>query len=498
MAWRGCWAIMARTHSAGTFRSSSNAVRLQEMLQAAGQSLNWTYSLLWQLCPKQEILVFADGYYNGAIGTRRMVHKAEADCLERSQQLMELYEYLSVGETNPRPPTALSPEDLTDCEWFYLLCASFTFPPGVGLPGKAFERQKPVWLSRANEVDRRVFSRTLLAKCAQIQTVVCIPLTDGVLEFGTTDWVEEDPALIQHAKSFFTGHHSHPVHNTRPNLSEHSTSNPEASATAAQQLFHYNQYDDGDDDEGDGEVPGSDSAEVGPGDTRCGNPTDPVDHWDMVAAETTAAEEEAGEREQQMEMEEDATSSIPQNLKHCSSVIFGAATIRDQSQGDAHYSQIISAILQHNPSQTEDSVSTGRRNRHYWGSAFSSWSPRRWGPPLAMQSAGTPQWLLKHAVRELPRLHSKWRGEASQHGRNGEENNSGFWKGTAPHEGTRVNHVLAERKRREKLNERFLVLRRMLPFVTKVSDYCLYISINRLMFKTIRYQNKYITSIWHP
>lgn len=146
--------------------------RLQSMLQAAAQTVEWTYSLFWQLCPKQRyiymcvcllcvcvcfsivnlkilfvcwscwcwrILVWRDGYYNGAIKTRKTVQPTEVTTeeatLHRSQQLRELYESLSsAGAGNParRPTTALSPEDLTESEWFYLMCVSFSFPPGVG------------------------------------------------------------------------------------------------------------------------------------------------------------------------------------------------------------------------------------------------------------------------------------------------------------------------------------------------------------------------------
>jgi hypothetical protein len=150
--------------------------RLQSMLQAAVQSVQWTYSLFWQICPQQgyvcnfytkerndqnstllikncdfafnyffmfiwwpRILVWADGYYNGAIKTRKTVQpmevSAEEASLQRSQQLRELYDSLSAGETNQparRPCASLSPEDLTESEWFYLMCVSFSFPPGVG------------------------------------------------------------------------------------------------------------------------------------------------------------------------------------------------------------------------------------------------------------------------------------------------------------------------------------------------------------------------------
>ncbi|KAG4981873.1 hypothetical protein JHK87_026622 [Glycine soja] len=203
---------------------------LQSMLQAAVQSVQWTYSLFWQLCPQQGILVWGDGYYNGAIKTRKTVQpmevSAEEASLQRSQQLRELYESLSAGETNPpcrRPCAALSPEDLTESEWFYLMCVSFSFPPGVGLPGKAYARRQHLWLTGANEVDSKTFSRAILAK-----TVVCIPLLDGVVEFGTMDKVQEDLSFIQHVETFFIDH-LNPLP-PKPALSEHSTSNPASSS----------------------------------------------------------------------------------------------------------------------------------------------------------------------------------------------------------------------------------------------------------------------------
>lgn len=58
----------------------------------------------------------------------------EEASLERSEQLRELYDSLATGDLNnpTRRPAALSPEDLTESEWFYLMCVSFSFPPGVG------------------------------------------------------------------------------------------------------------------------------------------------------------------------------------------------------------------------------------------------------------------------------------------------------------------------------------------------------------------------------
>lgn len=90
-------------------------------------------------CKLFRVLEWGDGYYNGEIKTRKTVQATELNTdqlgLQRSDQLRELYESLSLGETNSqatRPTAALSPEDLTDAEWYFLVCMSFVFNANQG------------------------------------------------------------------------------------------------------------------------------------------------------------------------------------------------------------------------------------------------------------------------------------------------------------------------------------------------------------------------------
>lgn len=85
------------------------------------------------------VLEWGDGYYNGDIKTRKTMQAMELTPdkigLQRSKQLRELYESLLKGESElayKRPSAALSPEDLTDAEWYYLVCMSFVFSSGQG------------------------------------------------------------------------------------------------------------------------------------------------------------------------------------------------------------------------------------------------------------------------------------------------------------------------------------------------------------------------------
>lgn len=85
------------------------------------------------------MLEWCDGYYNGDIKTRKTVQAEDVHVdnmgLHRSEQLRELYRSLLEGESEQRtkkPPASLSPEDLSDAEWYYLVCMSFFFNQGQG------------------------------------------------------------------------------------------------------------------------------------------------------------------------------------------------------------------------------------------------------------------------------------------------------------------------------------------------------------------------------
>lgn len=493
--------------------------KLQNMLQAAVQSVQWTYSLFWQLCPQQLILVWGDGYYNGSIKTRKTVQpmevSAEEASLQRSQQLRELYESLSAGETNPptrRPCASLSPEDLTESEWFYLMCVSFSFPPGVGLPGRAYTKRQHVWLTGANEVDSKTFSRAILAKSANIQTVVCIPVLDGVVEFGTTDKIQEDLNFIKHVKSFFLDQHSLPP---KPALSEHSTSNPTSSTDHIPTIMYTmadppstnpNQDDmdedeEDEEDEEDDEVESESEDETGgryrratsmtaivepselmqiemPDDIRVGSPNDgsnnldsdfhllvvsnqgnPSGHVDSYKTDST---------QRWVPIEEPVGNSLQVQLP--SSVLHHQ--LEDLTQEDTHYSQTVSTIIQNQSTQWNIDFSPSINYITYSSqSSFTNWTNHHYfhALPPPETTSTTSQCLLKYILFTVPYLHTKNHDETSPqtHDAGGDPSAKLRGKGT-PQDELSANHVLAERRRREKLNERFIILRSLVPFVTKM------------------------------
>ncbi|XP_066348580.1 anthocyanin regulatory R-S protein-like [Miscanthus floridulus] len=187
--------------------------QLRNQLAAAARSINWTYALFWSISSTQpRVLTWTDGFYNGEVETRKISNSVELTAdqlvLQRSEQLRELYEALLSGECDrraalARPVGSLSPQDLGDTEWYYVICMTYAFRPGQGLPGRSFASNEHVWLCNAHLTGSKAFPRALLAKSASIQSIVCIPLMGGVLELGTTDTVPEDPDLVSRATAAF-------------------------------------------------------------------------------------------------------------------------------------------------------------------------------------------------------------------------------------------------------------------------------------------------------
>ncbi|CAL9094620.1 unnamed protein product [Musa textilis] len=148
------------------------ARHIRKQLAAIVTKIQWSYAFFWSTSTTQPgVLEWCGGFYNGQIKTRKTIQLRELEAdqmsLQRSEQLRDLYESLSSGNSNQqmrRACAALSPEDLTDAEWYYLICMSFAFNIGQGLPGKAFVDNQHIWLNGAQFADCKIFSRSLLAK----------------------------------------------------------------------------------------------------------------------------------------------------------------------------------------------------------------------------------------------------------------------------------------------------------------------------------------------
>lgn len=129
---------------------------------------------------------------------------------------------------------------------------------------------------------------------------------------------------------------------------------------------------------------------------------------------------------------------------------------------DVHYSQTVTTILHHRHiSGRSSDTSSAVYSIHSPESSFSICTAAATSRPNC-QSGKTSQYLLKFILFTVPYLHSKSLDD------NVADSVMSRLKKSVLQEELSANHVLAERRRREKLNERFIILRSLVPFVTKM------------------------------
>lgn len=496
----------------------------RKQLAATVRRIEWSYAIFWKISARhQGVLEWGDGYYNGDIKTRKttqpMEFTADQMGLQRSEQLRELFESLSLGDSNQqtkRPSASLSPEDLTATEWYYLVCMSFTFGPGQGLPGRALASNQHIWLSDAQFADSKTFTRSLLAKSASVQTVVCFPFMGGVLELGTTEQVLEDTNLIQQVTTSFWDL-------TLPISSEQSISSPEMAEKDEENMHEifYHGKEDSLDLENDNLVPKCPTLPEGAAealsfalqsyvadeqieltDDKVEEPNQIIFEELKIGSPDISSNENCLNHHtddslriqgrngtcrfpSQRLMDDEASNCLHGSL-HSSDCIsqcyvnpqkilsspkgerirdhdidylqegnYAKLTSLDLDGTETHYQRTLVAILR--SSKELDSVPYFPN-----GSQESSFTIWRSGSSLPKPLGSTSQKLLKKILIDADWICGGRKMKLPEE--NG--NKSRLCKSEADDNG--VNHVLSERRRREKLNEKFLILKSLVPSISKV------------------------------
>ncbi|CAA7017359.1 unnamed protein product [Microthlaspi erraticum] len=210
---------MAGDVEAAVGRGKTKNSLLRKQLAVAVRSVQWSYAIFWSSSSTQSgVLEWGEGCYNGDLKKRKKRHEAHYKYgLQRSKQLRKLYLCMLEGDSSSTIRTTthdvddhsddddhncnstnmmLSPDDLSDEEWYYLVSMSYVFSPSQCLPGRALAMGETIWLCNAQYAENKHFTRSLLAR-----TVVCFPYLGGVIELGVTELISEDDSLLQHIKS---------------------------------------------------------------------------------------------------------------------------------------------------------------------------------------------------------------------------------------------------------------------------------------------------------
>ncbi|KAK9265379.1 hypothetical protein L1049_003529 [Liquidambar formosana] len=457
---------------------------LRKQLAVAVRSIQWSYAIFWSVSTRQPgVLQWGDGYYNGDIKTRKTVQSVELNAdqmgLQRSEQLRELYESLAAGESNPqakRPSAALSPEDLTDTEWYYLVCMSFVFNIGQGLPGRTLANGQPIWLCNAQIADSKVFSRSLLAKSASIQTVICFPFLGGVVELGVTELVLEDPSLIQHIKTSFLeipysivskkscssvgnkindrdgtcAELDNAILETKLNLVVECEELNMISPNTSSNGFVPNQPAE-DSYMVEGIYAGA--SQVQSWQFRDDEFSNCV-HNSMNSSDCISQTFVDAEKVVSAPNGEKGNNHCVLDLRQCNHTKMNSLNLQND---DLHYQSVLSALL-----KSSDQLILGRHFRNCnKESSFVSWKKGGLVGTIKPRS-GTSQNLLKKVLFEVAQMH----GDCLLVPQEDKDRNNGIWRPEV--DGINWNQGLSERRQRGNLSERFLVLGSLVPSKSKV------------------------------
>ncbi|KAK1374961.1 Transcription factor MYC2 [Heracleum sosnowskyi] len=200
-------------HPATTTTSSFNQETLQHRLQTVIETAkeNWTYAIFWQpdttnySTPGSSIIGWADGYYKGEDKEKEMVRNNPSSADEqahRKKVLRELNSLISGNQNSGSPDEAVD-EEVTDTEWFFLVSMTQNFVNGSGLPGQAFMSNSMIWISGAERLSGCECDRAKQAQVFGLKTLVCIPSENGVVELGSTEVIYQSLDLMNKVRVLF-------------------------------------------------------------------------------------------------------------------------------------------------------------------------------------------------------------------------------------------------------------------------------------------------------
>ncbi|KAM7274629.1 hypothetical protein ACFE04_016495 [Oxalis oulophora] len=176
-------------------------------------SFSWNYAIFWQIS-QSKYGDFVLGWGDGSCREPKLGEQSEASRVmnhgldEGTQQMMRkkvlqiLHTLFGGLEENP----ALGLDRVTDTEMFFLASMYFSFLRGQGGPGKCCASRKHVWFNDALKPGVDYCVRSFLAKSAGIQTIVLIPTEAGVVELGSVRSLSENLNVVQSIRSCFSPH----------------------------------------------------------------------------------------------------------------------------------------------------------------------------------------------------------------------------------------------------------------------------------------------------
>ncbi|CAI9101109.1 OLC1v1038363C1 [Oldenlandia corymbosa var. corymbosa] len=201
----------------GSLMAMANDENLQNKLsdlveRPNSSSFSWNYAIFWQISKSKSgelVLGWGDGCCREpregeeSDVTRILNLRLEDETQQRMRKrvLQKLHTCFGGSEEDSY---AFGLDRVTDTEMFFLASMYFSFPKGEGGPGKSFGSGKHLWFADALTSSSDYCVRSFLARSAGMQTIVLIPTDVGVVELGSVRCIPESLQLMQSVKSSFS------------------------------------------------------------------------------------------------------------------------------------------------------------------------------------------------------------------------------------------------------------------------------------------------------
>lgn len=175
-------------------------------------NFSWNYAIFWQISRSKSgdlVLVWGDGSCREPkegeeleIAQILSLRLEDENQQRMKKKVLEKLHVLFGGLDEDNYAFGL--EKVTDIEMFFLISMYFSFGRGEGGPGKCFSSGKHLWYSNALRPSCEYCFRSSLSKSAGIQTVVLVPTDGGVVEVGSIRSIPENSDILHSVRSLFT------------------------------------------------------------------------------------------------------------------------------------------------------------------------------------------------------------------------------------------------------------------------------------------------------
>lgn len=173
-------------------------------------NFSWNYAFLWRIWQLEigdVVLGWGDGHCREPLpGEESDLTHFRLEDDERQQMMRKrvLHKLSSLFGDSDDENLACRLDRVTDMEIFLLVSMYFSFPRGEGGPGRCLALGKHVWASDLLNSGSEYCVRSSFAKSVGIRTVVMIPTDYGVVELGSIRSLPENLEMIQAVKIRFS------------------------------------------------------------------------------------------------------------------------------------------------------------------------------------------------------------------------------------------------------------------------------------------------------